>query len=93
MREIAVVDSRPYQIASVRTVTKTRRVILIDLGIALGIPLLWNTSARATATTSSRTLPRRDLRDAPYRHLPSILIGAISVVYWVRIKSFYRSRP
>ncbi|KAJ7874108.1 pheromone A receptor-domain-containing protein [Mycena leptocephala] len=80
MRVIAVVESLPSQVASVRTVTKTRaekrRAILIDL--------------------ARHRLPREtyETRVAVILfHLPPILIGAISAVYCVlSIKSFYHSR-
>ncbi|KAJ7852986.1 pheromone A receptor-domain-containing protein [Mycena leptocephala] len=95
-----------YQIAPVRTVTKTRAekrcAILIDLAIGLGIPPLQIPLLRIHRPRPplqhlrAHRLPRRDLREAPaivlFHLLPPILIGAVSAVYCVRIKSFYNSR-
>ncbi|KAJ7870699.1 pheromone A receptor-domain-containing protein [Mycena leptocephala] len=88
-------EMRLYQIASVRTVIKTRaekrRAILIDLAIGRTIPLplrhcynifeiigcLSETYETPSPSSSSTSLP---------------IIGAVSAVYCVRIKSFYHSR-
>ncbi|KAJ7861348.1 pheromone A receptor-domain-containing protein [Mycena leptocephala] len=92
---------RLHQIASVRTVTKTRaeerRVFLIDLAIGLGIPLLCvRRLFPARDLEAAHRLPRRDLQDPVsvfLFHLPPILIGALLAVYCVlSIKSFYNSR-
>ncbi|KAJ7019739.1 pheromone A receptor-domain-containing protein [Mycena alexandri] len=81
------INRRLYQIASVRTVTKTasdkRRAILIDLAIGLGLPLL--------------QIPLQYIVQTPVAivlfHLPPILVGCVSAVYCVlSIKSFYHSR-
>ncbi|KAJ7883812.1 pheromone A receptor-domain-containing protein [Mycena leptocephala] len=93
-----------YQIASVRTVTKTRaekrRAIHIDLAIGLGIPLLriplhyiveghrYNIFEDISCLGETYEIPLAVV----LFHLPPILIDAVSAVYCVSIKSFYHSR-
>ncbi|KAJ7840623.1 pheromone A receptor-domain-containing protein [Mycena leptocephala] len=77
-----------------RTVTKThaekRRAILIDHAVALAIPLLQIPLQYIDIGYFGETY------EIPVAivvfHLPPILIGAVSAVYCVRIKSFYHSR-
>ncbi|KAJ7853006.1 GPCR fungal pheromone mating factor, partial [Mycena leptocephala] len=93
-----------YQIASVRTVTETRAekrsAILIDLATGLGIPILQIPLQYIVQGhryeifedigclgETDKTAPAVVLFD-----LPPILIGAVSAVYCVSIKSFYHSR-
>ncbi|KAJ7749701.1 pheromone B alpha 1 receptor, partial [Mycena metata] len=99
------INRRLYQIASVRTVTKTaaekRRAILIDLAIGLGLPLLQ--IPLQYIVQGHRYNIYEDIGclgetfETPVAivlfHLPPILVGCISAVYCVlSIKAFYQSR-
>ncbi|KAJ7164153.1 STE3-domain-containing protein [Mycena filopes] len=99
------INRRLYQIASVRTVTKSaadkRRAILIDLAIGLGLPVLqiplqyivqghrYNIFEDIGCLGETFETPVAIV----LFHLPPLLVGCISAVYCVlSIKSFYRSR-
>ncbi|KAJ7628273.1 pheromone B alpha 1 receptor, partial [Mycena polygramma] len=100
------INRRLYQIASVRSVRKSksekRKAIMIDLAIGLGLPLL-QIPLRATAWYSHRYNIFEDIGclgetfETPVAvvlfHLPPILVGCVSAVYCtLSIRSFYRSR-
>ncbi|KAJ6600325.1 pheromone B alpha 1 receptor [Mycena vulgaris] len=99
------INRRLYQIASVRSVTKTRaekrRAIMIDLAIGLGLPLLqiplqyivqghrYNIFQDVGCLGETFETPVAIV----LFHMPPILVGCISAVYCVlSIKSFYASR-
>ncbi|KAJ7822241.1 pheromone B alpha 1 receptor [Mycena leptocephala] len=99
------INRRLYQIASVRTVTKTRaekrRAILIDLAIGLGIPLLQIPLQYIVQGHRYNIFEDIGCLGETYEtpvavvlfHLPPILIGAVSAVYCIlSIRSFYHSR-
>ncbi|KAF7344883.1 Pheromone B alpha 1 receptor [Mycena venus] len=99
------INRRLYQIASVRSVTKTRaekrRAIMIDLAIGLGLPILqiplqyivqghrYNIFEDIGCMYETFETPVSIV----LYHLPPILVGCVSAVYCVlSIKSFYHSR-
>ncbi|KAJ7020815.1 pheromone A receptor-domain-containing protein [Mycena alexandri] len=99
------INRRLYQIASVRTVTKTasdkRRAILIDLAIGLGLPLLQIPLQYIVQGHRYNIFEDVGCLGETYEtpvaivlfHLPPILVGCVSAVYCVlSIKSFYHSR-
>ncbi|KAJ7622027.1 pheromone B alpha 1 receptor [Roridomyces roridus] len=99
------INRRLYQIASVRTVTKSRsakrKAIAIDLCIALGIPVLqiplqyvvqghrYNIYEDVGCLGETFETPVAVV----LYHLPPIIVGLVSGVYCIlSIKNFYRSR-
>ncbi|KAJ7909596.1 pheromone receptor [Mycena leptocephala] len=99
------INRRLYQIASVRTVTKTRaekrKAILIDLAIGLGIPILQIPLQYIVQGHRYNIFEDIGCLGETYEtpvavvlfHLPPILIGCVSAVYCLlSIKSFYHRR-
>ncbi|KAJ6589756.1 pheromone A receptor-domain-containing protein [Mycena capillaripes] len=99
------INRRLYQIASVRSVTKTRsekrKAILIDLAIGLGLPLLQIPLQYIVQGHRYNIFEDIGCLGETYEtpvaivlfHLPPILVGCVSAAYCVlSIKSFYRSR-
>ncbi|KAK7025127.1 pheromone B alpha 1 receptor [Favolaschia claudopus] len=99
------INRRLYQIASVRTVTKTRaerrRAIIIDLLIGLGLPLLQIPLQYIVQGHRYNIFEDIGCLGETYEtpvaivlfHLPPIIVGCVSAVYCaLSIKSFYHSR-
>ncbi|KAJ7055539.1 STE3-domain-containing protein [Mycena amicta] len=99
------INRRLYQIASVRSVTKTRaekrRAIIIDLAIGLGLPLLQIPLQYIVQGHRYNIFEDIGCLGETYEtpvavvlfHLPPILIGCVSAVYCVlSIRAFYASR-
>ncbi|KAF7344923.1 Pheromone B alpha 1 receptor [Mycena venus] len=99
------INRRLYQIASVRSVTRTkrqrRRAIIIDLAIGLGIPILQIPLQYIVQGHRYNIFEDIGCLGVTYEtpvavalfHLPPILIGCVSAVYSVlSIHSFYHSR-
>ncbi|KAJ7809993.1 pheromone B alpha 1 receptor [Mycena olivaceomarginata] len=99
------INRRLYQIASVRSVTKTRaekhRAIMIDLAIGLGLPLLqiplqyivqghrYNIFEDVGCIGETFETPVAIV----LFHLPPLLVGCVSAVYCVlSIRAFYATR-
>ncbi|KAJ7455562.1 pheromone A receptor-domain-containing protein [Mycena latifolia] len=99
------INRRLYQIASVRSVTKTRaekhRAIMIDLAIGLGLPILQIPLQYIVQGHRYNIFEDIGCLGETYEtpvaivlfHLPPILVGLVSAVYCVlSIKAFYHSR-
>ncbi|KAJ7246160.1 pheromone A receptor-domain-containing protein [Mycena haematopus] len=99
------INRRLYQIASVRTVTKTkaekRRAILVDLAIGLGLPVLQIPLQYIVQGHRYNIFEDIGCLGETYEtpvaialfHLPPILVGCVSAIYaLLSIRAFSRSR-
>ncbi|KAJ7145534.1 pheromone A receptor-domain-containing protein [Mycena epipterygia] len=99
------INRRLYQIASMRTVTKSKaekhRAIMIDLAIGLGLPILQIPLQYIVQGHRYNIFEDVGCLSETYEtpvalvlfHLPPILVGCVSAVYCVlSIRAFYASR-